>query len=667
MGNFIEPFDSLAAWTMGAGAAGNFVLGVGTPAPYLGASRASTSQNDVDFWAAARFDTTDNNIPGNTYWMSLAFYLPQWSTLWAGGANNNAAIVIAGFSTSLSDPEDWITQTNNQALISFGIKPQSAGTGSLDIFSSGDTVIASFTGEDQWHTARFGLRLDGANSRQTLYIDGNLEWDQAVDYSGIGAWMENGASGVMVTTTLAAPVEVTIPIDSLVWDPNSDPGEPTETAGVSCTGQGLLMRVELDEVDVTDVCVRGAWTPRLNRPAQATVTIPMELAGGDAGSRLKFYLVDGSSEVLVFHGLVLNIETTADKDTGYTQYNAQDPMELWQWRPVRDDGADFSKPDIITAYQSGPQILEAMLINTVDSTGRVNTEGETGGPPPTDAEGPIFLTPVAFDVGGPDLSGAPTDWPMTIMELFTLLVSTGQLDAVITPIELGANDEMGEISGYNGNYGQDLSTDVLFSYGMGARNVSGLRWNRDMTNMVNKYWIYGGPRMSTAADPAGDQHWCFNVTGFSTLPAPPGGQAVDTSNNPVGPPWTNNQLGEQIYNSRVSSAGVRMKVDIFDAYDDNCMSGVNAAAHELYKYQWQTYSWFSAIPRDLIHVTPVPDVYIGCFGIGDLVGIEASSEVRGGFSGAQRVYEYTVSWEGTASVLTLSELQVSSDAEGLFN
>jgi hypothetical protein len=85
----------------------------------------------------------------------------------------------------------------------------------------------------------------------------------------------------------------------------------------------------------------------------------------------------------------------------------------------------------------------------------------------------------------------------------------------------------------------------------------------------------------------------------------------------------------------------------------------------LYRKQWQIYSWFACEPREIIHITPVPDAQIGCFGIGDLVAVEAASQVRGGFSGAQRIYEYTVSWENTPSVLTLSELQTSADMEGV--
>ena len=46
--------------------------------------------------------------------------------------------------------------------------------------------------------------------------------------------------------------------------------------------------------------------------------------------------------------------------------------------------------------------------------------------------------------------------------------------------------------------------------------------------------------------------------------------------------------------------------------------------------------------------------------------MSAVSDVRGGFSGVQRVYAYTISWDED-SVLTLGEIQTSSDAEGIIN
>jgi hypothetical protein len=408
--------------------------------------------------------------------------------------------------------------------------------------------------------------------------------------------------------------------------------------------------VTIDGVDVTNVCVSGSWTRRLNRPSQAQVRIPMQEATDTVGQRLKIEIPSGTGTEIVFHGMILLTETDTGEDTGYTVYNATDPMELWAWRPVRDSTGDFSKPDINNldgVTLTGPSMVEAMLNNTQTA----------GGGPPSDAEGDIFLDLGTFEAGGVDLTGAPADWPMTIAELVSVLVSTGELDVIITPTDPGGG-VMGTVDCYNGDYGQNLASSVAFQYGMGAFNVRRLRWNEDMTNMVNKYWLYAGPRIATAADPAGDQHWCFNVTGDDpNLAYPPGGA--------LSPPAsaTNNQLGVQLFDSR-DTYGVRMLVDIFDAVDDDCITGVGTPGRDLFRRRWQIFSWGASIPRELIHITPTRETEIGSFDIGDLVLVEATTAVRGGFSGVQRVYEYTVSWDEDG-VLALSELQTSSDMEGV--
>lgn len=408
--------------------------------------------------------------------------------------------------------------------------------------------------------------------------------------------------------------------------------------------------VTMGGVDVTDVALEGSWTPRLNRPAQAQIKTNME-AGVTAvcGDLLKIELLVGTNWEIVFHGPILMRSINPETDEGMTVYNAQDHMELWQHRPVRDSSGDFSKPNINNldgATLTGPSMLEAMLNNTQNA----------GGGPPDDAEGPIFLDLGAFAGGGVNLTGAPVDWPMNIDELFALLVSTGQLDAIITYTDPGGG-VTGTIDAYNGDYGDNLASSVVFQYGMGAHNIRSLRYVEDMTNVVNKYWLYGGPRIQSAADPAGDQHWCFNVTGDDTgLANPPGG---DT--NPYVPGAS--PLGDRIQTSRLAY-GVRMLVDIFDAYDDNCIQGIGTPGRDLFRRRWQVFSWATAVPRTLVHITPARETEIGSFHIGDLVLVEADAVVAGGFSGVQRVYGYTVSWDQDG-VLALSELQTSADMEGL--
>lgn len=386
----------------------------------------------------------------------------------------------------------------------------------------------------------------------------------------------------------------------------------------------MAAQVWIDGVDVTSVAVEGSSTRRLNRPSQAQVKLPMQNAIGDVGSLLRIAF----NGTLHHHGRVLLCETDTGEDTGYTVYNSTDPLELWSWRPVRDADGDFSKPTIIEDFITGPQIIQQMILNSIDAAGV-----------PTTAEGPLFLQLGTFAGGGVSLVGAPTDWPMTMAQLASLLISTGEVDVVLTPIVSGS--DMARVDVYNGNYGTDRSGAVIFEYGMGQRNIRRMRWNKDMTNMVNKYWVYLGPRVRTPRDPKGDQHWRANITGTDPGLADPPQSAILA-----------------LRAASQGTYGVRMKIDIFDARGDEA-----AVGRDLYRRLWQIYSWLAAQPLELVHITPTRETAIGSFDIGDLVTVRASADVRGGFSGAQRIYEYTISWDGDG-VLALSELQTSPNSEG---
>jgi hypothetical protein len=329
---------------------------------------------------------------------------------------------------------------------------------------------------------------------------------------------------------------------------------------------------------------------------------------------------------------------------------------------------------------------------------------------PSDSEGPLRLQRGGYAAGvvGKSVVGAPTDWPMTMAEMASNLTSTGICDIIVTPIEFDASLNYGRIDVYNGDFGLDLSSSIQFQYGFGVNNIRALRWNEDMTNLCNKLWYYLGPKCD-------DQHWPANVQGddpaFNSDGNPTGAWAnatayatgdVVTNNGAsyiivqphtssaetepgVGATWTsfwtywmvppggrnsptasavNNPLGVNIMASR-ALYDARMDIRIFDglAASDDCFEG-NIVDHALWRWQWQNEAWLRAYPRNLVHVTPTRDTAIGEFDIGDLVLVEASAEVKGGFSGVQRIYQYTISWTASDSVPALSELQVSSDAEG---
>lgn len=382
---------------------------------------------------------------------------------------------------------------------------------------------------------------------------------------------------------------------------------------------GSIATVVIDGTDVSNYAVEGSVTKRLNRVGTSQVRIPMLHAVGGVGSMMKIY-IDG---VLWHHGRVLISETSADENGGYTVYNSSDPLEIWNWRPVRDPDGDFSDPTIIEDNDSGPQIIEAMVQNSENA----------GGGPPTDAEGPTRLALGAFAGGGVSLKGAPVDWPMTMADLASLLISTGELDVVVTPIEFDGDNNYGQLDCYNGDYGTDHTADVVFQYGFGLHNIRALRWNEDMTHMCNKLQYYLGPKYDK-------QHWAANITGTDPgLPDPP--QAA-------------------ILAARAASQtayDVRMDIHIYDANGES-------AYRALYRRLWQIEAWLRQQPQTLVHITPTRDTEIGTFDIGDLVTVEADADVNGGFSGAQRVYEFTASWDAD-SVVTIGELQTSADNEGI--
>ncbi len=491
----------------------------------------------------------------------------------------------------------------------------------------------------------------------------------------------------------------------------------------------------LDDVDVTEFCVEGSVTKRLNGIDNASVKLNMRMAGSallwgtdfpGAGSYLKVYFLTSASTtpVLFHHGRVMNCETSADESGGYTVFNSSNPLELWTHRPVRDppdidlpsaggngQPGNFSKPYLLQQFgdpaddpgvNGAPRVVLAML------------QGSEDNPIPSDSEGPLRL---AYDpltdfepgvVGHGNVKGAPTDWPMTMAEMASNLTSTGICDIVVTPIEFDADLNYGHIAVYNGDYGDHLETSVAFQYGMGNYNVRALRWNEDMTNLCNKLWYYLGPKCD-------DQHWPANIQGddpaFNSDGVAAGAWALannyvatdvvtnngasficfvdnlsDADNEPGAGKWwsqfwtywmvppggrlappastTNNPLGEMIRTSR-SLYDARMDIQIFDGQggDGPCVEG-NVINHDLWRWQWQNEAWLRAYPRNLVHITPTRDTGIGDFDIGDLVLVEATAEVKGGFSGVQRIYQYTISWDSDESVPAVSELQTSADQEG---
>lgn len=381
----------------------------------------------------------------------------------------------------------------------------------------------------------------------------------------------------------------------------------------------------------------GSSTRRLNRPSQAQINVPNHLAIGGAGSRLKI-VINGS---LHHHGTILLCETNPQDDTGYTVYNSEDPLELWHWRPCRDyEGetpGNFVDPSFLTRKQFGPQIIEELILAS-----------QNPALIPTLAEGPLFLEMGTFEPGGTaDLSGAPATYPMTMADMASLLTSTGRVDIVLTPIDSGGN--LARIDVYNGNHGVNRSGSLIFEYGMGARNIRDLRWNQDLTNVTNKLQYFFGPKETV-------RRYKGNITGDDPCLEVQIGAANIAA------------LQAKRAASR-STYGVRMELQEFEvgelAVEQDVLNNCVALdpTRSLFRQLWYWESSIRVYPRNLYHLTPTRETAINAFDVGDRVTVRCTPDIRGGFSGSQRIYEYTVSWDDDG-VLALSEFVTSPDQEG---
>lgn len=420
----------------------------------------------------------------------------------------------------------------------------------------------------------------------------------------------------------------------------------------------MAIQVSIDGVDVSEFALEGSSTRKLNNVSPATVKFPMDAVVGSVGSRLKISF-DGE---LHHHGRIMSREFDGGEDSGYVVYNSESSLEIWRWRPVRDPATSLTPGNLITPtlledFQSGPQIVQAMM-EASENTAMI----------PEAAEGPLFQEYGSFETGGADLSGAPTNYPMTMMDMAQLLTSTGRLDIIEEPIDSGGN--MARISAYNGAYGTDRRNSVIFSYGMGDYNVRGLQWNEDMSNVINKLHYYFTPRETT-------ERYKGSITGDGPCiyygPDGVGGSIRDCKQGP------DNPLGALRRQSQ-ADVGVRWEAQEFDIgefkredispctgapTDDpcDCVCVTRDPKRELWRWLWQVESTIRAKPRTMYHVIPVRGFGINSFDIGDLITVQAGPQIVGGFNLVGRVYAYTVSWAPDGP-FELSEIVTSPDNEG---
>jgi hypothetical protein len=391
-------------------------------------------------------------------------------------------------------------------------------------------------------------------------------------------------------------------------------------------------------VEIAGRCFDKRVTRRLNGPSSCEFRVSSDDPVINAvhtdgkpvlcvGYRRLVVELDGPG--LFFNGYVWSLEDEGDENVCYTKVTCYDPMKFWNYRPARDgeasgDAGDFTDPTFIQRLTTAPQIMEEILVQSANAIDV-----------PSNAEGDLFIDfpNSTFAGGGVDLSGAPTNFPMTIMDVANLLISTGELDIVITPIVSGS--DMCEVHCFNGDFGTDLSGSVELGYGTGDFNSRAFKRTETMDTMCNKLWYYLGPREDT-------QHWRANITGDDPdLPDPP-----------------QTDIDALIGASR-SEIAVMMDIKIHD------QQGNEASARELYRRLWQVESILRVTPQNLLYFTPVrgSTVAPGDFDIGDLISVAVdASKARAAAAGVQRVYAYTIEIDDDA-VEALGELVTSPDNE----
>lgn len=219
---------------------------------------------------------------------------------------------------------------------------------------------------------------------------------------------------------------------------------------------------------------------------------------------------------------------------------------------------------------------------------------------------------------------------MTLADLRTLLVDTGELDVVLQPAAGGAST----VDLYNGDYGADLSGSVSLDYATGAYNCSAAKLTWDMASVITRIRYLLGPKR-----PQYDydvQHWAADVQ-------------KDDPNLPD-PPQT---AIAALIAAGESAWGLLREVRIYDA------NGDEDALRSLYYRLWQSEMAVRLTPRKLLTMTPKAGL-APTFGIGDRIAVNAA--LRGMVSGTQRVYEMRVE-QDTEGNQTITQVVTSADQD----
>lgn len=376
--------------------------------------------------------------------------------------------------------------------------------------------------------------------------------------------------------------------------------------------------------DITEFCQETRWRPAWGNIHSAVVRVPGYFASALVGQQLT---LSGDAD---FDGEIWMPEASGEPDAAYVEATAWD-WSIWLRKQICKQGASDPDPGnmvdvspVIETNVTAPEIAAAFIQNAIDDP--LAALYEPTGYPPT---GPSKTLPVVVgtvDTGGSDLSSTPMAFPMTVDRMLQLLQSTGQL-----VVERVPGDGFTTINLKN-PYTNDLSSTVKYEYGTGLHNAHVATYTTDLDDLINALWYLLGRRRS-------DGRWPGSIT-------PTAPHALT--------PWPA-ALVDRISDSRILW-GYAQEIQILDdAGDENMI-------REMFEERWANEAWVRAVPREFASVTPergtVPN-----FAVGDLIGVAGGTMMNGGFSGAERVYNFDISWDADG-VTTWNDITTSADQEG---
>lgn len=373
----------------------------------------------------------------------------------------------------------------------------------------------------------------------------------------------------------------------------------------------MPLTADIDGSDITAYCQRIAWRPRLNLIDSASVRFPSGLVGYSLGeSELHVW----SGGTLKFSGPTWYTQPEGGVDAAYTELTAYDhrihlPKRLCKDVSAHPAGNLITPGQVILDNVTAPAILAQFIVNSIA------------------IDGTLPLAVGTVDAGGADVSGVPTDFPMSIDRMRNLLTSTGQLDQILHP---GVGSSTLDLLN---DYTNDLSGSVVFEYATGAHNAQVATVTVDMKDVINALWYLLGPRKT-------EERWRGSIT--PTAPHPGG-------------VWPGALIAR--FMASRAAYGYMQEIRIFDDKDDE------NSIRPLFEEEWANEAWLRAVPRTLASVRPQRGIGADDFNVGDIIGVGAGSILDGGFSGGQTVYgfDWITDHDG---VDELEEILTSHDATG---